>query len=456
MDRRHFTCLASGGLALGMVPPALWRLPGGAGNAPHPLVGGARVAPAPPDLLVDGDRLSRTLTDLARFGATPAGGVSRVAYSDADLAAREWVATLMSEAGLEVSVDLAGNLIGQRAGSDPDLPPLLLGSHIDSVPSGGNYDGQVGSMAALEVATTLADAGHRTRHGLEFVIWANEEGGKTGSRAISGEVDPVELDVRTASGFTIGEGTLRIGGDLSRLEEARREPGSLTTYFELHIEQGFVLDRAGIDIGVVEGIVGIKRWTVTVEGFANHAGTTPMDQRHDAMVSAARMIEAVNRIARTTPGRQVATVGRVSAEPGAPNVIPGRVTFSLEIRDLEMSKIDEIFEAIRGEATALAESDGTSVEFEQFYTSRAAPTALRLRDVIEAEARRLSLTTLRMPSGAGHDAQSIALLGPVGMIFVPSLNGISHSPLEMTPPEQITAGANVLLRSLLAVDEDGV
>lgn len=432
MDRRHFTRLASGGLALVVVPPALWR---------------------PPDFLVDGDRLNRTLTELARFGATAEGGVSRVAYSDADLAAREWVATLMGDAGLDVSVDLAGNLIGRRTGSDAQLPPVLLGSHIDSVPSGGNYDGQVGSMAALEVAITLNDVGHRTRHDLEFVIWANEEGGKTGSRAVSGEVDPAELDVMTASGFTIGDGTLRIGGDLGRLEEARRESGSLAAYFELHIEQGFVLDRGGIDIGVVEGIVGIKRWNVSVEGFANHAGTTPMDQRQDAMVSAAHMIEAVNQIARSTPGRQVATVGRVNAEPGAPNVIPGRVVFSLEIRDLEMSKIDEIFEAIRGEATRLAESDGTSVEFEQFYTSRAAPTALSLRDVIEAEARRLSLTTLRMPSGAGHDAQSIALLGPVGMIFVPSLEGISHSPLEMTGSEQITAGANVLLRSLLAVDE---
>lgn len=447
MDRRHFTRLASGGLALGFVPPGL-------SDASLSLVCSSRVAQAQPDLLVDGDRLSRTLTALARFGANPGGGVSRVAYSDADLAAREWVATLMSEAGLEVSVDFAGNLIGRRSGSDSDLPPLLLGSHIDSVPSGGNYDGQVGSMAALEVAATLADAGHRTRHNLEFVIWANEEGGKTGSRAVSGEVDPAELDVRTASGFTISEGTLRIGGDLSRLEDVRREPGSLTAYFELHIEQGAVLDRAGVDIGVVEGIVGIKRWTVTVEGFANHAGTTPMDQRRDALLSAARMIEAVNRIARTTPGRQVATVGRLSAEPGAPNVIPGRVTFSLEIRDLEMSKIDQVFEAIRGEATELAESDGTSVAFELFYTSRAAPTAPRLRDVIEAEARRLSLTTLRMPSGAGHDAQSIALLGPVGMIFVPSLEGISHSPLEITSPTQITAGANVLLRSLLAVDED--
>ena len=450
MDRRHFTRLAGGGLAFGLGPPGLWRaIPAGFAQI------SVGFAQTPPDL-VDGNRLNETLAELARFGATPEGGINRVAYSDADLAAREWVATLMSDAGLDVSIDFAGNLIGRRAGSERDLPPLLLGSHIDSVPSGGNYDGQVGSMAALEVATALADAEHRTRHDLEFVVWANEEGGKTGSRAIAGEVDPAELEIRTASGFTIAEGTARIGGDPSRLDDARREPGSLTAYFELHIEQGAVLDRAGIDIGVVEGIVGIKRWTVTVEGFANHAGTTPMDQRRDALVSAARMIEAVDRIARTTPGRQVATVGRVSVEPGAPNVVPGRVTFSLEIRDLEMSKIDRVFEAIRSEATTLAENDGTSVAFEQFYLSRAAPTALALRDVIEAEAQRLGLTAMRMPSGAGHDAQSVALLGPVGMIFVPSLEGISHSPMERTTPEQITAGANVLLRSLLAVDGGGV
>ena len=438
-----------------MAPFAPWPLGGTpSGTARGSALGSAPGSP-PQGLLVDGDRLNRRLAELAGFNAA-AEGTTRLAYSDEDRAARDWLSGIMSDLGLDVRVDRAANLIGHRPGTDASLPPILLGSHIDSVPAGGSYDGQVGSMAALEVIATLADAGRETRHPLELVIWANEEGGKTGSRAIAGETLPFELDVLTASGFTIGDGTARLGGDLSDLPAARREPGTLAAYLELHIEQGFVLDRGGIDIGVVQGIVGIRRWTVTVDGFANHAGTTPMDMRQDAMVTAARIIEAVRLTALELPGRHVATVGRLAAEPGAPNVIPGRVVFSLEIRDLEMDGIDAVFRAIRTRAEEIAAADGTSVAMEQFYESRAAPTDPRLRDRIEAEAGELGYSTLRMPSGAGHDAQSVALLGPVGMIFVPSRDGISHSPLEYTTPDQITAGANVLLRTLLAVDARGL
>ena len=443
MDRRTFTRLTAMPFAVGVL------------SRPHKQF--VRVArQLPPDLRVDGMRLNRRLAELVRFGGTPEGGTHRVAYSDEDIQARAWVRGLMEDAGLDVSIDLAGNLIGRRTGADSSLPPIVLGSHTDSVPAGGNYDGQVGSMAAVEVATVLAAAEHRTTHPLEFVIWANEEGGKTGSRAVVGEVERAELDIVTASGFTIAEGTRRIGGDADRFDEAVREAGSLTAYLELHIEQGAVLEQGGTTIGIVEGIVGIKRWTVTVEGIANHAGTTPMDQRRDAMVTAARIIQVVNRIAVDTPGRQVATVGQLLAEPGAPNVIPGRVVFSLEIRDLEMGKIDTVFGAIEEAAQDIAADTGTRIELEQFYLSRAAPTDPRLRDVIEGEARRLGLSTLRMPSGAGHDAQSIALLGPAGMIFVPSRGGMSHSPLEYTSPDQVTAGANVLLCSLLAIDAGGL
>ena len=407
---------------------------------------GARPGAPRQSLLVDGDRLNRRLEELTRFNSA-AEGTTRLAYSDEDLAAREWLSDILSGLGLDVQVDRAANLLARRPGTEPSLPPILFGSHTDSVPAGGSYDGHVGSMAALEALETLVDADHQTRHPLEFVIWANEEGGKTGSRAVAGEVRPWEPDIVTASGFTIGEGTRRLGGDLGDLAAALREPGSLTAYLELHIEQGFVLDRGGLDIGVVEGIVGIRRWTATVDGFANHAGTTPMDLRQDAMVTAARIIDAVQVIALELPGRHVATVGRLAAEPGAPNVIPGRATFSLEIRDLSMDGIDGVFQAIRTRAEEIAAADGTTVSLEQFYESRAAPTDPRLRDRIEAEARELGYTTLRMPSGAGHDAQSVALLGPVGMIFVPSRDGISHSPLEFTAPDQVTAGANVLLRT---------
>ena len=440
MSRRRFGALAAGALGAAATP---WPVLG----APHDT--------SRQDLRVDGDRLNRRLAELAGFSAA-AEGTTRLAYGDEDRAARDWLSDILTGLGLDVRVDLAANLIARRPGTDPSLPPILFGSHIDSVPAGGSYDGQVGSMAALEALATLADAGRETRHPLEFVIWANEEGGKTGSRAIAGEVWPFELDIPTASGFTIGDGTRRLGGDLSDLDAARWEAGRFTAYLEPHIEQGFVLDRGGLDIGVVQGIVGIRRWTVTVEGFANHAGTTPMELRQDAMVTAARVIDAVQVTALEMPGRHVATVGRLSAEPGAPNVISGRVVFSLEVRDLSMDGIDAVFRAIRARAEEIAAADGTTVSIEQFYESRAAPTDPRLRDAIEAEARRLDLATLRMPSGAGHDAQSVALLGPVGMIFVPSRDGISHSPLEFTEPDQITAGADVLLRTLLAIDERGL
>jgi N-carbamoyl-L-amino-acid hydrolase len=332
----------------------------------------------------------------------------------------------------------------------------MFGSHIDSVPGGGNFDGQVGSMGALEVATTLHAAGYENRHPLEVVFFTNEEGGKTGSRALAGEVEAFELDIQTASGYTIGEGLRRMGGDPGRLDEVRRQPGSLEAFLELHVEQGAVLDQDEVDIGVVEGIVGIMRWNVTVEGVTNHAGTTPMDRRSDAMVGAARFVTSVYQTARAVAGRQVATVGRVAAEPGAPNVIPGRVTMSLEIRDLSMDGIENLFELLRQRARDLEGATGVTFAFERFYTSRAAPTDGRIRDVVERSAVELGLSTLRMPSGAGHDAQSIALLCPVGMIFVPSVAGISHAPEEHTDTTDIVNGSNVLLRTLLDLDANGL
>jgi N-carbamoyl-L-amino-acid hydrolase len=328
-----------------------------------------------------------------------------------------------------------------------------MGSHIDSVPQGGNYDGQVGSVGAIEVAHTIHERDIETRHPLEVVIFQNEEGGKTGSRAISGEVEAFELDLVTASGKTIGEGIRLLGGDPDRPADARRRPGDIAAYLELHIEQGAILDSRGITIGVVEGIVGIKRWNVTVEGFANHAGTTPMDARRDALVSASAFVQAVNEIARATPGRQVATVGRLEVDPGAPNVVPGRVTLSLEIRDLQMDKIDSVFADIRDAAAAIGAGSDTSIGLEQFYVSHAALTDPRIQRTIAAAAERLGLSALNMPSGAGHDAQSIAQLAPVGMIFVPSVQGISHSPREYSRPADIEAGANVLLHALLDIDD---
>ena len=403
-------------------------------------------------LNINGNRVNRRLRELSRFGRTAEGGISRVAYSEADCEGRAYAMSAMEEAGLDVSIDVAGNVVGRRDGQEPSLPPILFGSHIDSVPHGGNYDGQVGSMAAIEVVHTMSDAGWLTRHPLEVILFQNEENGKTGSRALSGEVEERELALPTHTEKTIGEGIAYIGGDPTRIVEARREPGSIACYLELHIEQGATLHQRGIDIGVVEGIVGITRWNITVEGFANHAGTTPMNQRRDAMLTAGRFIDLVNAVVTKTPGHHVGTVGKLEVHPGAPNVVPGRVELSLEIRDLEMAKIERVFGEIERESRTLAARNDTSISFDRHYVSRAAPTDPTLQEIVREAAVRLELSTLSMPSGAGHDAQSIALLAPVGMIFVPSINGISHSPEEFTEPKDVANGTAVLLEAILTAD----
>ncbi len=294
--------------------------------------------------LINGPRLHGWLKEFSQFGARSDGGVDRVAFTDADIQGRAFVLSLMEEAGLQVRVDWVGNIFGRLPGSEDDLPPLLVGSHIDSVPAGGNYDGPLGTLGALEGVLTLKEAGIQPRHPVDVVVFVNEEGGKTGSRNMAGEFRPAELELVSASGFTIGEGIRRLGGDPDRLAEVRIDPGQVAGFLELHVEQGAVLERTGVQIGVVEGIVGIRRWNVTVTGSANHAGTTPMDQRKDALLGAARLVEAVNRVARSMEGSHVATVGRIQATPGAPNVIPGEATLTIEIRALEMGKIQDVFD----------------------------------------------------------------------------------------------------------------
>ncbi|HLG17361.1 MAG TPA: Zn-dependent hydrolase [Blastocatellia bacterium] len=405
-----------------------------------------------PRLRVNGKRISDHLAALSEFGKNPQGGVSRVAYSEADLLGREYAMVLMRAAKLDVRVDFAGNLVGRRAGSDPSLPPLVMGSHIDSVPEGGNYDGDVGSMGAIEAAQTLAENNVATRHPIEVIIFQNEEGGTIGSHALSGELTEKQLGLMTRSGRTIREGIKFIGGNPDMLASARRKPGSIAAYLELHIEQGGILDAEKINIGVVEGIVGITQWDVTIEGFANHAGTTPMNQRRDAMLAAARFIDAVNRIVTGVPGRQVGTVGRLQALPGAYNVIPGKVVLGLELRDLDANKVQMLFERIGAEARQIAEATGTQFGFNEVNSIDPALTDLRIRKLIDDTAKGLGFTTKLLPSGAGHDAQEMARLGPVGMIFVPSVAGISHSPREFSRPEDIANGADVLLHTLLKLD----
>ena len=405
----------------------------------------------------DAKRMEERIKELSEFGANREGGVSRVAFSDADVEGRKYIRSLMEKAGLKVRVDAAGNIIGHREGRNPKLPVILFGSHIDSVPHGGNYDGDVGVLGALECIEILNQQNFLTAHPLEVMVFSDEEGGLTGSHAVAGELSQEALQIKSHSGKTIGEGIRFIGGDPDNLQSAKRNPSEILAYLELHIEQGGILEAEKINIGVVEGIVGINLWNVTVLGFANHAGTTPMNQRKDALLAAARLVESVNHIARSIPGRQVATVGTIQAEPGAPNVIPGKVVMSLEIRDLEKSKIDLVFEKVKESSEKIAADTGTTISFAALdVTAVPAPTDQRLRKAIQEAATGLGLTTKLMPSGAGHDAQDLARIVPIGMIFVPSVGGISHSPKEFTIASDVANGASVLMQTILKVDEKGL
>jgi N-carbamoyl-L-amino-acid hydrolase len=402
---------------------------------------------------VDAARLERRLQDLSRFGANPQGGVSRVAFSPADVEGRTFAMEMMRAAKLDVRIDPVGNILGRRPGLDADAAPILFGSHVDSVPEGGNYDGDVGSMSAIEVAQVLGEKGYRNRHPLEVAIWCDEESGLTGSRGFVGDLAPEELERPARNGTLLAENIRRIGGDPARLAAARHEKGAVAAYLELHIEQGGTLDAAGVPIGVVEGIVGIHHYEVTVRGFANHAGTTPMDKRRNALLAVSEIVLAVDRIVRARPGRQVGTVGRLTVRPGAPNVIPGEAAFTVELRDLRTETIESLWSAIEAEAHAIAERQGCTMDYVLRPPDRPALSDARMRAIITAAADELGLRHLSLPSGAGHDAQELARVAPMGMIFVPSVGGISHSPKELSRPEEIANGANVLLQAVLRLDQ---
>jgi N-carbamoyl-L-amino-acid hydrolase len=411
-------------------------------------------------LRVSVDRLRKRLDDLSVFGRPPGGtfadGVSRVGFSDADVEARAWLMKEMRLAGLDPKVDAAGNISAVRPGTLSGLNPILFGSHIDSVRGGGNFDGDVGSMSSLEVMATLIEKGVQTRHPLEYVVWAAEESnystGLHGSRMAAGLIEPGEFD-RVQGGVPKREAIRKIGGDPDRIESARRAAGSFHAYLELHIEQGGKLDRAKIPIGVVEGIVTIDDYDVHVRGFANHAGTTPMAERRDALVAASRVIESVQAIANSEPGAQVGTVGQLNVKPNAPNVVPGSVDMTVEFRDLDGVKVARLGAALKARCAEIAKA--TNTEIEVVFTSRhaGARATPAIQAVIEKAAAGLNLKTMRLPSGAGHDAQAIATLGPMGMIFVPSVNGISHSPRELSRWDEIAQGADVLMATILELDK---
>lgn len=401
---------------------------------------------------VNGDRLNESLQALAGIGATSGGGVTRLAVSDEDRAGRDQLRTWMQDAGLTVLVDDFGNMTGLRPGTT-DEPPVVMASHCDSVVRGGRYDGALGVLGALEVIRTLNDHGITTRRPLAVVNWTNEEGVRFEpamqcSGAIAGRFTKREVYDRTdRQGLRFEDELHRIG----YLGEERNRPLPASAYLELHIEQGPVLETAGKPVGIVGGIVGITWLEVILEGQSDHAGPSPMHLRRDALTAAAKVISGVERIALERDDIAVATVGRLSLEPNIINTIPGKVTFSVDFRHPDPTVLEGQVERLTALVADVSAQTGVHATVNRFWTSEPTPFDSDVVRAIEGAVSKLGLPTHELWSGAGHDAKYLADVCPSGMIFVRSQGGLSHCETEYSTPEDIEAGANVLLHSALAL-----
>jgi N-carbamoyl-L-amino-acid hydrolase len=408
-------------------------------------------------LHIDAGRLQSNLEHLAEIGRDPGGGITRLGLSQAELDAHTYAMSLMKDAGLTVRTDAAGNVFGRREGSK-QLPALLFGSHLDTVPHGGAYDGSLGAIGAIEVIRALNAARVTTRHPLEVVVWTNEEGphfgiSAFGSSVAAGTIGHEVLNRKDEQGDTVADWLRRYGQDPGKLASARIAPGSLSAIVELHIEQGPNLEETKVPIGVVLGIVGLRRWMCVATGTTNHAGTTPMKRRHDALATAARELLAVRDSVRAEDGQQVGTVGYMRAEPGAPNVIAGRVEFPYELRDLDAAKIEHMQARALQRFADIDREEGTTTVCTEVNHIEPALSDPGIMALIRQAALSAGLATADLPSGAVHDAGEISRLAPMGMIFVPSHDGISHAPGEFTQPNDIANGVEILYRTILLLDK---
>jgi len=402
-----------------------------------------------PRITIDSDRLLASLAEFAAIGATPGGGVTRLAMSEEDCQARDLLRQRMSEAGLAVRIDDLGNITGRRDGSDPG-PALILGSHLDTVERGGRYDGALGVLGALEVIRTLNDRGVTTRLPIEVVNWTDEEGAhfqpaNMASGIMAGAFTPDELyERRDRAGIRFRDELQRHGylGDIAH------RPGPAAAYLELHIEQGPALEAANLPVGVVEGVVGIIWSQVTITGQANHVGTTPMTLRHDALAAAAQLISAVETLGRETPGA-VATVGRLSLAPNNPGVIPGLVECIVDCCHQDEATLEAMATEVRRIADNLEVQRGVTIAIERLWTSKPAPFPASIVDLVADSCQQAGYPVMRLWSGAGHDAMYMQRVCPTGMIFVRSAGGLSHSEAEYSTPDDLAAGTNVLLQAAL-------
>jgi len=405
------------------------------------------------DLHIDGDRLLRRIDDLATIGPIEGGGSCRLALTDEDRDGRDLVVAWMTDLGLDISMDGIGNVVGVRPGRT-DGPPIMTGSHIDTVRTGGRFDGNLGVLAGLEVIETLESNGITTEHPFAVAFFTDEEGARfqpdmLGSLVYAGGMGLEEaLDVVGIDGTVLGEELDRIG-----YRGTSPCPGIAPRAFvELHVEQGPVLEADGVTIGAVTGVQGISWTELAITGQSNHAGTTPMHLRHDAGYVAAAIAAHVRQLAIRMGGRQVATVGSLELNPNLVNVIAGSATMTVDLRNTDEALLVEAEADLARFVAEAATAEGVTVA--ERTLARFQPVAFddRVVDTVAAVAAELGHSVKRLPSGAGHDAQMMARLCPTGMVFVPSRDGISHNPAEYTEPDDLVAGADVLLGSMLALD----
>lgn len=403
-------------------------------------------------------RVMQRLETLYQLGKKADGTHTRMAFSEEDRKGREYFAARFKDLGIDCRCDSAYNLIARLPGTE-NGPAIVVGSHLDTVPDGGKYDGALGSVAGLELCETLAASGTKLRHPLEIVVYADEEGfrfssGLTGSSSFCGETLSISDDDLDLYGETRRAVYEKAGVRLSDFPKAARKPEEIFCCLELHVEQGRNLDRQGLPVGIVSTIAGVRRFDAKIFGEANHAGSTMMADRRDALVSAAALIRQLPKLIEELKGPYtVGTVGTLQIEPGAINVIPGMVHFTVEIRDPESALMDALAEKIRGLLEQVCAEDGTKLQFSELSSHAPAPMSKTIRAIIAAKAREMGIAFTELPSGAFHDSLLLTHHFPTAMIFVPSVNGRSHCPEEYTREEDIAKGLDLLLNTVLELDK---
>ena len=407
----------------------------------------------PPDLRIHGDRMRADFDALATIGATPEGGVTRMALATEDMLARNWFAERVDEAGLQLRDDDAGNLSGVLRGATADARTLLIGSHLDSVPNGGRFDGSIGLLAGLECLRTIQEAGLRLPVHLEVVDMTDDEGcwkGLFGARALAGALTPDDLSDSRGDNAPFRAALRRAGIEPRMVTNARRDPDSLAGYLELHVEHGSRLERSDTSIGVATGIVGRRTYRIDFTGEAGHSGTTDMYKRRDALRGAALFIVRAHDLVRDRFGDGIFNCGNVEVKPGAFNIIPSDACLTIEIRHVNTELMQAMETALLSVARECAASYALGVKIDQIAQMPAATMAAGVIQAIEQSAEALGLNHMRLVSYAGHSAQVLGHITPSGMIFIPSVGGIGHHPSEFTPWEDVVDGANTLLHAILA------